>query len=442
MQVSIETLGVLQRRIHIALPQDQIDAAIQERAKRVAKTAKISGFRPGRAPLNIVLQQYGDSIRSEVIGAKVDISFNEALKQQAIDPEKVAGYPQFGAKEGEPQPGFFEFTATFEVMPEIPQADFSVIEIERPLVSVEESDVDSTLNVLRRQRANFVSTDSAAKEGDRVFIDYEGRLNGVPFDGGKGENQAVEIGSKQFLPDFENGVIGLKQGESKVIQVTFPENYGAENLAGQQAEFTLTARDVQTPELPELNDDFAIALGVKSGTLEGLRAEVRRNLEIELGRRVRERVRDQVFKGLLAVHDIELPSALIAEEINDLAKAAMKRLTDMGVKPTADMIKPEYFEDNAREQVKLRLVLSHLVRQNELKPDADRTRRLVEEASLAYESPAEVIEWVYQTPDELRQFEAASVEEAFVEWVLGLAKVTEVSQSLAKFYGKEEQASA
>lgn len=439
MQVSLETLGALQRRLHIALPQEQIDAAIEERAQRMAKTAKIAGFRPGRAPIKMVLQQYGENIRSEVISAKLDISFTEALKQQAIAAETLAGYPQFGAKEGELQPGLFEFTATFEVMPEIPVADFSSIEIERPVVNVEESDIDYTLDVLRRQRAEFKVVDRAAQEGDRVFLDFEGRLNGEPFEGGRGENVRVDVGSKQFLPDFEAGVIGLKAGESKVIPVNFPAEYGAENLAGQQAEFTLNVREVHGPDLPELSDAFAASLGVKAGTVEGLRSEVRRNLELELGRRIRERVRDQVFKGLLAIHELELPRALINEEIQELAKGAIKRLQDMGVKkPTPDMVKPEYFEDNAKEQVKLRLVLSHLVRANGLKPEAERTRRLVEEASLAYENPSEVTEWVYQNADQLRQFEAAAVEEAFVEWVLAQAKVTDAPQSLSKFYGRGE----
>jgi len=439
MQVSLETLSALQRRLHIALPQEQIDAAIEERAKRMAKTAKIAGFRPGRAPIKMVLQQYGETIRSEVIGAKIDICFTEALKQQSIASETLAGYPQFGAKEGEIQPGFFEFTATFEVMPEIPAADFSTIEVERPVVHVEESDIDYTLDVLRRQRADYKVTDQAAKDGDRVFLDFEGRLNGEPFEGGSGENVRVDVGSKQFLPDFEAGVIGLKAGESKVIPVNFPAEYGAENLAGKQAEFTLTVREIHAPELPALDDAFAKALGVKAGTVDGLRSEVRRNLELELTRRVRERIRDQVFKGLLAVHELELPQVLIAEEIQELAKGAVKRLQDMGVKkPTPDMVKPEYFEENAREQVKLRLVLSHLVRAKGLKPEAERTRRLVEEASLAYENPQEVTEWVFQTPDQLRQFEAAAVEEAFVEWVLTQAKVTDAPQSLSKFYGRAE----
>ncbi|MES2207044.1 MAG: trigger factor [Pseudomonadota bacterium] len=443
MQVSLETLGALQRRLHIALPQEQIDAAIQERAKRVAKTAKISGFRPGKAPLNLVLQQYGDTIRSEVISAKLDVSFNDALKQQAIAADSLAGYPQFGAKAGEPQAGFFEFTATFEVMPEIPQADFSSVEIQRPVVTIEDSDIDYTLDVLRRQRAVFATVDRAAQDGDRVSIDFEGRLDGVPFEGGSAQNQRLDVGAKQFLPDFEAGVIGLKAGESKEIKVNFPAEYGAENLAGKQADFTLTMREVQGAQLPELNDEFAKSLGVKTGTLEALRSEVRRNLELELVRRVRENVRDQVFKGLLAIHDLELPQALIAEEIQELKNGALKRFKDMGVQqPTPDMLKNEYFEANAREQVKLRLVLSHLVRKNELKPEVERTRRLVEEASQAYENPPEVTEWVYQNADQLRQFEAAAVEEAFVEWVLGQAKVNDLPQSLSKFYGREENSAA
>ncbi len=443
MQVSLETLGALQRRLHIALPQDQIDAAIQERAKRVAKTAKISGFRPGKAPLHLVLQQYGDNIRSEVISAKLDVSFNDALKQQAIAADSLAGYPQFGAKSGEPQAGFFEFTATFEVMPEIPQADFATVDIQRPVVTVEESDIDYTLDVLRRQRAVFAPVERAAQDGDRVFIDFEGRLDGVPFEGGSAQNQRLDVGAKQFLPDFEAGVIGLKAGESKEIKVNFPAEYGAENLAGKQADFTLTMREVQGAQLPELDDEFSKSLGVKTGTLEALRSEVCRNLELELVRRVRENVRDQVFKGLLAIHDLELPQVLIAEEIQELKKGAIKRFKDMGVQqPAPDMLKNEYFEANAREQVKLRLVLSHLVRKNELKPEVERTRRLVEEASQAYENPPEVTEWVYQNADQLRQFEAAAVEEAFVEWVLGQAKVNDLPQSLSKFYGREEVSAA
>jgi trigger factor len=437
MQVSLETLSALQRRLHIALPQEQIESAVEERAKRMTKTASIPGFRPGHAPLKLVLQRYGDTIRSEVISAKVDVSFNEALKLQSIPEESVVGYPEFGRKEGEPQPGFFEFVATFEVLPEIPETDFSAIQLERPVIQVEESDIDYTLDVVRRQRAIFTEVSRPTQMGDRIVLDFVGSINGEPFEGGTGENISLDIGAKQFLPDFENGTIGLEIDQPKTISVQFPEDYGNAELAGKTAEFVLTAKEIQEADLPELTDEFAQSLGVKSGSLDGLRAEVRKNLELDLKRRIKESIRTQVFDQLIQQHDFELPHLLVTQETQEIMRDAIKRLKEMGIqKPTPDMVKSEYFIDNAKKQLKVRLVISNLVKKLGLKPDQERTKQLVEEASLVYDDPKEVVEWVYQNPDQLQQFEASGVEESFMEYVLDHAKVTDKAQSLATFYGR------
>ncbi len=422
MQASIETLGTLERRLKVAVPLDQINTEVDNRLKRLQRTVKLHGFRPGKVPIKVVAQQYGMQVRQEVLGDMVERTFGEAVREKNL---RVAGMPRIEAKPAAETPENFEFTATFEVFPEIEMGDLSAHAIERPVVTVGESEVDKTVEVLRKQRTSYEPVERAAARGDLVIIDYQGRIDGVPFEGGEAKGQAVTVGEGRLLPEFETALEGLSAGAERTFELTFPADYHGQEVAGKRAEFTVTLHKVQEAKVPALDAEFARALGIEDGDLGRMRADVRANLEREVKRRVQQRVKDQALKVLLDASKFEVPKALIESETDRLAAGMVENLRGRGMNPENMNIPREAFEPEARRRVSIGLVLNDLVKREAIKAEPEQIRAMIDEYAQSYEKPEEVVRWYYQSPERVREVEAVVLENNVVEWVLGRAKVSD-----------------
>jgi trigger factor len=421
MQSNLESLSQLERRLTMAVPVDEIDRKVDERLKQLARTVRMHGFRPGKVPMRIVAQQYGPQVRSEVIGDAVEKAFASAVRDQNL---RVAGYPRIERKEGAAEDRL-EFSATFEVYPEIAVGDLAAITIERPTLTVGDAEVETTLNVLRKQRTRYNPVDRPAAKGDRVTIDFAGTVDGAEFPGGAAKDFAFVLGEGRMLPDFETGTTGMKAGESKSFPVTFPADYQGRDVAGKTASFAVTVRKVEAPELPAVDADFARALGVADGNLDSMRAEIRANVEREVRKRLGSEVKQKVMQALLDAARLELPRALVEMEVQRLVGGARADLQARGLKMEEMPIDPQLFENQARRRVALGLVVGELVRKHDLAAKPQQVRALVEEHAGSYEQPGEVVKWYYSQPERLAEFEGLAVEENVVEWVLKNAKTVE-----------------
>lgn len=434
MQAQLETLAGLERRFAIAVPRADIAKQVDGRLKRVAKTAKIDGFRPGKAPLNIVSQQYGFRVQEEVLGETVERAFAEAVTEQKL---QVAGYPRFEPKEGEAAEDLFEFVATFEVYPEVQIGDLSAVEVKKPVLEISDAEVEKTVEILRRQRTRYERVERAAADGDRVIVDFAGTIDGEAFDGGKAENYAFLIGKGQMLPGFEQGVVGMKEGETKDVSVAFPEDYHGKDVAGKTAVFAITVKNVAEAKLPELNAEFAKSLGIEDGDLDKMRAEVRGNLEREVRFRLKARAKENVMSALLEVTPTELPKALIGLEIGRLVEGAKADLKQRGIDPKLVPFNPQFFEAQARRRVHLGLALAELVRANELVAKPEQVKAIIEDLAQNYEDPAEVVAWYYQDAQRLAGPESMALEDNVVEFVLARAKVAEEAVGFEELMGQQ-----
>ncbi|HRP98303.1 MAG TPA: trigger factor [Rhodocyclaceae bacterium] len=431
MQNNQETQSALERRIDMSVPVADIDKEVENRLKRMARSVKMPGFRPGKVPLKIVAQTYGDQARSEAIGAAVEKAFTQKVREQNL---RIAGSPQIEPKEGGDN-DVLQFSAVFEVYPEVKLGDLSAQKIERPILSVGDAEVDKTIEVLRKQRTTFVVAEREAQEGDRVVIDFLGRKDGEPFEGGRAEDFPVVIGAGAMLKDFEAAVQGLKAGESKTFDMTFPDDYHAEQLAGQSVQFDVTVKRVEAPVLPEIDADFARALGVADGDVAKLRDEVRSNLEREVKRRVQARVKEQVMNALLEVTPIDVPKALIDAESRQLADNARRDLEMRGMSAEDIPVEPAWFAEQAERRVKLGLIMAEAVKANELFAKPEQVRTLVEEMAQSYEDPSELVRWYYAQPERLSQAEAVVIEDNVVDWVVTQAETTDKEISFDELMG-------
>jgi trigger factor len=422
MQTSVETLGQLERRLDVAIPITDIEGEVEKRLTRMAKTAKVPGFRPGKVPLKLIAQQYGSQLRSEVISDRVQERFNDAVRDQNL---RVAGYPRIEAK---PQTASvpaqaLEFQATFEVYPEVKLGDLSTLTIERPEVSLTDADIDRTLDKLRLQRATWNPVSRGAQAGDRATVNFTGTIDGVEFGGGKAENFAIGIGEGRMLPEFEAAVTGMTAGETKVFPLVFPADYHGKEVAGKTAQFTLTVNALEEPVLPPLDNAFASAFGVASGQLDDLRAEVRQNLTLELKRKVEAMVKEQALRGLRSKAEFAVPSSLVEMEAMNMLQRTAQNLVQQGVKRDDIRLTPDAFREQATERVTLGLLLSDLITQHGLAATPAQVRARVTEAAETYEQPEAVVRWHYESPERLADFEAAAAEQNVVDWVLGKARV-------------------
>lgn len=422
MQASLETLGTLERRLKVAVPLDQINDEVDSRLKRLQRTVKLHGFRPGKVPIKVVAQQYGPQVRQEVLGDMVERTFGEAVREKNL---RVAGLPRIEARPAAESGEQFEFTATFEVFPEIEMADLSGHAIERPVVSVGDAEVDKTVEVLRRQRTTYEPVERTAARGDLVIIDYQGRIDGTAFDGGEAKGQAVTVGEGRLLPEFEAALEGMSAGQTRTFELTFPADYHGQEVAGKRAEFAVTLHKVQEAKVPPIDADFARSLGIEDGDLARMRADVRANIEREVRRRVQQRTKDQALKVLLDASKFEVPKALVESEIERLAQGMVENLRGRGMKPEDINIPREAFEPEARRRVSIGLVLNDLVKREGIKAEPEQIRSAIDEYSQSYERPEEVVRWYYQSPERVREVEAVVLENNVVEWVLGKVRVTD-----------------
>ncbi len=427
MSVTVETLEGLERRVTLSLNPAEIESEVGKRLQNLARNVKLDGFRPGKAPQKMVALRYGAEVRNEVLGDALQARFVEAVQANKLD---VAGYPQFApAGEG-------AFAATFEVFPAITVGDLGQIKISRPVVDVTDADVDRTLDVLRKQRVHFHVVERAAQSGDRVHVDYLGKIDGEPFEGGEAKDFPLVLGEGRTLPEFEAGLTGMKAGETKTFDVSFPADYFAKELAGKTASFEATMKSVHEPHLPEVDDAFAQSLGIHEGGAAKLREEVAGNLSREAKRRIQTKLKEQVLDGMLAVTPFEVPKGLIAMERRSMLERAVSDLKARGMKEQDIRMSDEVFEPQAKRRVAISLMLNSFAEANDIKPEEAQVRALVEEFSQSYENPSEVVAWYYQDKTRLQEAKAMVVEDNVVKLVLERAQVTDEPTTLEQLMGK------
>ncbi len=420
MAVNVEQLGALERRVSMSVPVQDVDRQVDDRLKKLARNVKMAGFRPGKVPMKIVLQQYGPQVRSEVIGDAVQKAFSDVVKETKL---RVAGQPRIEKKDGAADAAQFEFSATFEVYPEVKVGDVSGKSIERPQVTVDDGAVDRTLEILRKQRVTYAPATRASQEGDRMTIDFEGKIGGETFPGGKAAAFAFVLGEKRMLPEFEKNALGLKIDDSRTFDITFPEDYHGKDVAGKTATFSLQVKQLEEPKLPALDAEFARQLGVADGSLDQMRIEVRANVEREVKKRVEARLKAQALQVLLDSAPLELPKSLVQMETRHLVEQAAAELQAKGLKIEKLPFDPQVFEASARRRVSLGLIIGELARAEKLQPKPAEVRALIEAESQSYEHPAEVVKWFYMQPQRLSEMEGLALESNVVSWVLSKAKV-------------------
>jgi trigger factor len=429
----------LERHLTVSVPVAQIEAEIAQRLKKLARTVKMQGFRPGHVPIKMVERQYGFQVRQEVLSESVQSSFEQAVQGQSY---RVAGYPRFqpvqqASAEGEPEDQTIQYTATFEVYPEVDVPDLSKSKIARPVTPVQDANVDSTLETLRKQRAKYEPVQREAKTGDLVNIDFEGLIAGQPFAGNKAANFTVVLGEGRMLPAFEAAIEGLKAGESKTFPVTFPQDY-AEEVKGKTADFTVTVNQVAEPNLPPVDAEFAKTLGVETGDVERLKREVRENIDKEVAKRIKQDVKEQVMEALYQSARFDVPRALLDAEIGRMQQAAVEDLKKRGM-TTQDLTLPaDLFAERATRRLKLSILVTEIVKRNQLQAKPEQVRKLIEEHAESFEQPEQLIRWYYADPSRLAEVEALVMEDNVVEWALGKMSVTDEPRDFDELMGTKK----
>jgi len=426
MQVSIETTSGLERRLTVGVPADTVEGEIEKRLKDAAKNIRLNGFRKGKVPMKVVKQRYGAGVRQEVIGEVISRSFYEAAQQQDLKP---AGQPSIEPKqmsEGKD----LEFVATFEVYPEVSLGDVSGFKVTLESVEISDEDIDKMIETLRKHQATFEVVERASADGDQVNIDFTGTKDGEEFDGGKAEGHNLVLGSNAMIPGFEDGIVGMKAGEEKTIKVTFPDDYQAEELKGAEVEFAIKVNSVSEQVLPELKKPFFQTFGLEKGGIKAFQKEVKSNMERELKNTLKSKVKAQVMDQLFESHEVELPKALISNEIDVLRNQMMQRF---GQQPKGfdakSMLPDNMFEEEAKRRVALGLIVGEVVKSANIKPEAKAVRSMIEEIAGTYEEPQEVIDYYYSQRQMLAGVESAVLEDQVVEYILDQAEVTETTAS-------------
>lgn len=438
MQISVETTGRLGRRMTVALPADQLEREVSARLQRLSRTSRFPGFRPGKAPMKIVEAHYGGKVVEEVAGDLIQSSFYEAIVGQGLKP---AGGPTIESRSIQ-RGRDLQYTAVFEVYPEVKRLDITGRQIERPVSSVTDGDIDSTLESLRKQRMTWRATERAAQTGDRLVIDFEGRLNGQPFEGGRASDFVLVLGRKSLVDGFEEGLVGVKPGDSRTVRVRFPADYRSKALAGQDVEFEVKVKEVGESVLPDIDAEFARQFGIEDGNIDSLRAEVRRNLERELHDQIRARVRDQVFEALLQENELDVPKALHEAEVDRLIETAASSLEAQGIPRSRVPGDRARYTDQARRRVALGLILAEIVKTRGIVADPALVRARAERMAQSYESPEKFIEWHYAEPGRLAEIESLVLEEQVVDLLLQSASVSDKPTSLQELTqqsGAEQQ---
>jgi trigger factor len=429
MQVSVKTTAGLERRLEVAVPGERVAGEVDQRLKRLARTARIKGFRPGKVPYAVVKQQFGPQVRAEAISDLMQSTFAEAVSQQKLRP---AAGPRIEPLQMEPG-SELRYAAVFEILPEVSVKPLSTLAVERPLASVEEADVDALLQRMREQHPSFHEVSRPAQKGDRVTIAHVGRIDAAEFAGGTGNGLAVEVGSGQILADLDQALIGMSVGEAKTVRTRFPDNYGSAAVAGKDAEFDITIERVEERALPGLDDEFAKQFGVNEGGMPALRQEVRANMERELAEAIRLKQRDQLLEALYRDNPLELPRAMIEEQVQELQQQMMQRLG--GRADPKNLPAREVFEPNARRRVALGLLLGEIVRAQELKVDRARLERRLDALVANANDPQELRRQYLGSRDAMRALESATLEDQAVDWMLGQVKITDRPSSFREVTG-------
>jgi trigger factor len=429
---SVETVSALERRLNASIPQQAIRAQVAARLKNIGRTAKIAGFRPGKVPAKVLEQHYGAQAQQEALGDALQQSFAEAAESNKL---RVAGYPQFELKTADLNADQIEFSATFEVYPEVALGDISAETVERAVYEVGQSDVDNTIATLRKQRAVFEKADRAAQAEDQVHIDFVGKLDGEVFQGGEAKDYPFQLGVGRMLPEFEAAITGMKAGETKSFDMTFPEDYHGKDVAGKQVTFTITLNSVEAPKLPEIDAEFALAVGITDGDVSKLEEEIRTNLEREVGRRLNARNKEAALDALLKVAQFDLPKALVEWESQSLMQQTARDMEARGMNVKGMQLPQELFAERAGKRVKLGLILADLVQKHDLKAKPEQVRALVDDYAQSYDQPEDVVKWYYADPARLQEVENLALEENVVAWVMGLAKTEDKALAFNELMG-------
>jgi trigger factor len=424
MAVTVETLEKLERKMTLSLPVGTIQSEVDTRLKRMARTVKMDGFRPGKVPMNVVAQRYGYSVHYEVMNDKVGEAFSAAANEAKL---RVAGQPRISEKEGAPE-GEMHFDAVFEVFPEVKLGDMSGAEVVKLSAEVSDAAIDKTIDILRKQRRTFAQRpmESAAQDGDRVTIDFEGKIDGETFPGGKAEAFQFLVGEGQMLKEFEDAVRGMKSGESKTFPLSFPADYHGKEVAGKQADFMVTLNKIEAANLPEVNEALAKSLGIANETVEGLLADIRKNLEREVKFRLLARNKAAVMDALLAAAELDLPKSSVQAELDRMIEAARADLKQRGIKDADKApIPDDIFRPQAEKRVRLGLVVAELVRKNELQAKPDQIKAHIDELAASYEKPQEVVRWYLGDNRRMAEVESVVIENNVTDFVLSKVKVSE-----------------
>jgi trigger factor len=435
MAVTVETLEKLERKITLTLPVNAIQSEVDSRLRKIARTAKMDGFRPGKVPLNVVAQRYGYSVHYEVMNDKVGEAFASAANEAKL---RVAGQPRISEKEGAPD-GELAFDAVFEVYPDVVIDDLATAEVERVTSEVSDAAIDRTIDILRKQRRTFAqrAQDAAAQEGDRVTVDFEGKIDGETFQGGKAEDFQFLVGEGQMLKEFEEAVRGMKSGESKTFPLAFPADYHGKDVAGKSADFLVTVKKIEAAHLPEVNEALAKSLGIAEGSVDALRADIKKNLEREVKFRLMARNKNAVMDALVAKAVLELPKSSVQAEVDRLIEGARADLKQRGIKDADKApIPDDVFRPQAERRVRLGLVVAELVRSNNLQAKPDQIKAHIEELAASYEKPADVMRWYYSDTQRLAEVEAVVIENNVTEFVLGKVKVNDKSIAFDELMGQ------
>ncbi|MFC7514275.1 trigger factor [Herbaspirillum sp. GCM10030257] len=448
MATAVETLEKLERRITITVPLADVQAEVEKRLKIRARTAKAPGFRPGKVPMKMVAQQYGYQVETEVLNDKVGRAFSEAASENNL---RVAGYPRIEPKNSEgAAEGTVAFDATFEVYPEVKIGDLASAEVEKVTSEVTDAEIDKTIDILRKQRVHYHTkgeqgahgdggADQSAQNGDRVTVDFVGKIDGVEFQGGKAEDYAFVLGEGRMLPEFESAAIGLKVGESKTFPLPFPEDYHGKDVAGKTAEFTITMKKIEWAHMPEVDSEFAKSLGIEDGDLNKMRQDIKSNLEREVKGRAKAKTKDSVMNALIAAAELDVPKALVDQDVERLIEMARQDMAQRGMNVKDMPFPPELFTAQAERRVRLGLILAEVVKENKLEATQDQVKAQVEEFAQSYEDPQQVLKFYYSDRRRLAEVEALVLEENVVNYVLGKAKVTEKSVGFDELMGNNAQ---
>ena len=435
MAVNVETLEKLERKITLSLPAEVIQSEVDTRLKRIARTVKMDGFRPGKVPMNVVAQRYGYSVQYEVLNDKVGQAFAQAANEAQL---RVAGQPRISEKDDAPD-GQMMFDAIFEVYPEVKMGDLSAVQIEKTHAEVDEAAIQKTLEILRKQRRTFAqrSLESAVADTDRVTVDFEGKLDGEPFEGGKASDFQFVVGEGQMLKEFEQAVLGMKIGESRTFQLPFPEDYHGKDVAGKTADFIVTLKKLEASHLPEVNDAFAKSLGIADASLEGLNADSKKNLEREVKTRLLAKNKQAAMDALVGVCELDLPQSILQSEMDRLVEGAREDLKQRGIKDADKApIPAEIFRPQAENRVRLGLVVGDLVRTQKLEATPEQIKAHVEDLAASYEKPAEVVRWYYGDKRRMAEVEAIVVEANVTAFLVSKAQVVEKTISFEELMGQ------